>query len=347
MQDLRPRAPRAWIAAIDAAIALALLAGAGAGTARAQSGEAEALFEQGNRLMAEAKLVEACDAFDASRRIEPRAGTLIRLAECREANHQLASAWVAYKDALARAKDPRKRDIAGAKARQLEPRLSHLTIEVADDVRVDGLVISRSASAVDPALWNRSVPIDGGEFVIAARAPGHAEWRTSITVPEAGGAITVQVPRLVDVALHIPAAAPVPVPVPASIIAFARPPPREPARSRWTTTRRLAIGAAGAGIAAVAIGALLGASASSLEHDAFHACPDPATPCDRAAAAQATLDRGHRRAIYADIGFGIGAAATIAAAALWFVGAPRTEPALAVAPVVAPAAAGLALSGRF
>src|ERR1043165_7838821 len=48
------------------------------GRAYAQSAEAEKLFNDGNRLMATEKLAEACAAFEASNRAEPRAGTLIR-----------------------------------------------------------------------------------------------------------------------------------------------------------------------------------------------------------------------------------------------------------------------------
>src|SRR3954471_19716733 len=84
----------------------------GGGRADAQSAEAEALFNEGDKLMAAGQLAQACDAFESSNRIETRAGTLVRLGECREQNHQLASAWSAYKDALTRAKDPRKHDIA-------------------------------------------------------------------------------------------------------------------------------------------------------------------------------------------------------------------------------------------
>jgi len=47
--------------------------------------------------MAEGKLAQACQAFEASNRVEPTAGTLILLGECREQNQQLASAWSAYK----------------------------------------------------------------------------------------------------------------------------------------------------------------------------------------------------------------------------------------------------------
>jgi cytochrome c-type biogenesis protein CcmH/NrfG len=63
-----------------------------ASSLRAQSAEAEALFTEGDTLMKQGKVAEACEAFEASNRIEPRAGTLIRLGECREQNHQLASA---------------------------------------------------------------------------------------------------------------------------------------------------------------------------------------------------------------------------------------------------------------
>jgi len=120
-----------------------------ASRAHAQSAEAESLFNDGDRLMAEGKLTEACDAFEASNRIEQRAGTLVRLGECREQNHELASAWSAYKDALTRVKDPRKRDIASAKAAAIEPRLSYLTVSVPEESRVDGLEITRNGRPLD------------------------------------------------------------------------------------------------------------------------------------------------------------------------------------------------------
>src|SRR5450432_1219815 len=77
-------------------------------TAYAQSAEAEQLFSDGDKDMKLGKLEQACDAFEASNRIETRAGTLIRLGQCREDLHELASAWSAYKDAVTRVKDPKK-----------------------------------------------------------------------------------------------------------------------------------------------------------------------------------------------------------------------------------------------
>src|SRR5262245_5891463 len=159
---IRPR-PRGRLS-IAAISALCLVVGAG--TARAQRSQAEALFDDGNRLMAEGKLSQACDAFDASNRLEPGAGILIRLGECREQNGQLASAWSAFQQALARVKDPRKRAFATARAAALEAKVSYLTVSVAPEVNVDGLVIARAGTPIEPAQWNRPLPVDGGSHLI-------------------------------------------------------------------------------------------------------------------------------------------------------------------------------------
>ena len=71
---------------------------------------------------------------------------MIRIGECREKNYQLASAWSAYKDALNRVKDPRKKKVAAAKVAEFEPKLSYLTISVPDDSRVEGLSITSNGS---------------------------------------------------------------------------------------------------------------------------------------------------------------------------------------------------------
>src|ERR1044071_2920592 len=151
----------------------AFIALVSAGHAHAQSAEAESLFNDASKLMKQGDLARACEAFEASNRIEPRAGTLIRLGECREQNHQLASAWSAYKDALTRVKDRRKRALATARIAEIEQRLSYLKVSVAADGKLDGLVITRNGKPLDPTLWDRSLPVDGGEYVIVARAPDH------------------------------------------------------------------------------------------------------------------------------------------------------------------------------
>src|SRR5215831_17696367 len=151
--------------------------------AHAQAAEADALFARGKQLMAQDKLADACEAFEASNRLDPRAGTLIWIGECRARNHQLASARAAYREALARVKDPRKWSLATQKLAEIEDKLSYLLVVVADDHRLPGLTITRDGQALEAETWNRGVPIDGGEYAITASAPGHATWTTTVTVP--------------------------------------------------------------------------------------------------------------------------------------------------------------------
>ena len=291
-------------------VVFVVLVVAGGGRAGAQSAEAEALFNEGDSLMASGKLAQACDAFEASNRIEPRAGTLIRLGECREQNHQLASAWSAYKDALTRVKDPRKRDLASERAAALTPRMSFLTVAVSDEARVDGLALTRNGKPLDALLWNRALPVDGGDFAIEGRAPGYAVWRTTVRVPPEAGKATVDVPKLVLDAVKAPPQQPVAV--------VTAPPPAE---SRFTVRRKLAIGLAGVGVVGSVAGAVFGKAAKGKQDDAYALCPDPAMPCTRADDARAMIKAGQRRALGANIAFGAAAAAVISASVLWLTGA--------------------------
>jgi hypothetical protein len=335
-----------------AAISLAFitLAGLGAGNrALAQSAEAEALFNDGSKLMASGKLAAACDAFEASNRVEPRAGTLIRLGECREQNQQLASAWSAYKDALTRVKDPRKREVASAKAAALEPRLSYLTVSVSDESRIDGLTLTRDGKAFDAMLWNRALPVDGGDYIIAGRAPGHEEWQTSAHVPVERAKVSVEVPKFKEMIKLIPTPA-APLAPPASVALPAAPPADHvPANGRFTTRRKVAIGVAGVGLAAGITGLILGASGKADQDDAFKRCPNPATPCDQADQSNALIKSSHRRSLEANVAFGVAAAGVIGAAVLWFTGAPGAESQkrVTVVPHTAPGELGVVVLGRF
>jgi hypothetical protein len=341
MFDRRHRRLRAtWIAATSAWLWAAP-------AARAQSAEAEALFNDGDHLEAQGKLAEACEAFEGSNRIEPRAGTLIRLGDCRERNHQLASAWSAYKDALIYVKDPRKKAIATAKVAELEPKLSHLTVTVSAASKLDGLAVTQDGRPLDPALWNRAVPVDGGTYAIAAHAPDHQEWTTTVSVPEAAGNVAVDVPRLDVPRLDVPRPpSPRAAPPGAAVVPVATSPSLdEPART-WTGAREASVALAGVAVAGGVAGGVLGALARSKQDSADRLCPDPQMPCANAAAAQAANDAARSRALGANIAFGVGAAALVVGGALWFVGAPHGRD-VAVVPDARANGGGLVLVGRF
>jgi hypothetical protein len=299
--------------------------------AYAQSAEAEAMFNEGDNLMAAGKIAEACAAFEASNNLDPRAGTLIRLGECREANKQYASAWTAYRGGFARAKDPRKRGIAQAKVSALEPRLSHLTI-VVGAYKVEGLAITRDTMPMDPALWDHPLPVDGGDYVVTVSAPGYTQWKTMVSVPPERGDVKIEVPALAKRAVPVP-----PKPGPAL-------PPDDDderpaaARSKLTMKRKIALGAAGAGVASLAAGVVLGLRANGKRDDAFALCPDPRTPCADARRADSLAASGHRASIGADVAFGVAAAGAIGAAVLWFTGKPER---------ITPTRNGVAIVGRF
>jgi uncharacterized protein YecT (DUF1311 family) len=296
-----------------------------AGPAHAQSANAEALFDEGNRLIASGKVAEACEAFEASNRAEPRAGTLLHLGACRELNHQLASAWSAYKDALARAKDPDKRKLAAAQVAALEPRLSYLTVSVS--AHTEGLTVLRNGASFDPGSWNRPLPVDGGEYVIVGRARGHKDWQTTAHVATEHDQTRVEVPRLEPVAASASPSAP---------------------SGALTTRRKIAIGVASAGSIAAAAGVVLGLATNRDKNDAFTVCPDPMF-CTRAPQANALLASGRNRALEANIAFGVAAVSVATAAVLWFTGAPESaDPGrMSIIPNLKPGEMGIVLARRF
>jgi len=311
-------------------------------SAYAQGAEANALFNEGDSLMKQGKVAEACDAFEASNRIEPGAGVLIRLGECREKNKQLASSWSAYKDAQGRAKDPKKKEIAAAKVKDLEARLSYLSIQVPEASRVEGLTLTRNNQALDSALWNRAVPVNGGDYTIVARAPGKDEWKTTVKVPVEKGKITVDVPKLGEPGK--PEQKPIVTPP------EVKPPPEEepeqpetPAPSMFTTKRKIAVAVGGVAVIGIAAGVVFGMGAKAKERDAFALCPDPMVSCDMAVQANKLIDQGHTSALLANISFGVAGAAAIGAAVLWFTGAPETNSSVALVP----GPASLTVVGKF
>ena len=330
-------------------------------SALAQSAEAEALFTEGDNQMKAGKLAEACDAFEASNKLEARAGTLIRLGECREKNGQLASAWSAYKDALTRVKDPKKKAIAQGKVDELEPKLSYLTITVGDASKLNGLALVRNDKPLDPVLWNRGMPVNGGDFTIVARAPGRTEWKTTVKVPVEKGKITVDVPVLADPkavkAVTVTKVEPTPVskvePTPPVVgqsdgaaLVVDEPVDTTPTPSSFTTKRKIALGLGGVAALGIVGGVVLGKAAKTKEDDAFSLCPDPAMPCADAMRADALIDSARSKALTANIAFGVAGAAAIGAAVLWFTGAPSTSE-TSVAIVPSAHSTTIAVSGRF
>lgn len=99
-----------------------------------------------------------------------------------------------------------------------------------------------------------------------------------------------------------------------------------PTPSRFTTRRKFALAVAAGGLVAVGAGIAFGVRSNGFEDDAAELCPTGvcATPAE-ADRANDLVDKAESNATYANIAFGVGAAAAVGAVVLWLTGAPDAE----------------------
>jgi hypothetical protein len=332
-------------------LGLGLAAAPVRGVAQPATVQAQSLFDEGRKLMKAGKIAQACDAFEASEKLDPVVTTLLNLADCREQNRQLATAWGAFVEAqrMARAAGNDKLlKVAASHAHKLAPRLSRLTISVPADHQVAGLTVLRGDEPIDPAGWNHALPVDGGSYAFTARAPGREPWTTSRTIKAEGDNVSIEIPRLFDASPSPPPAVAAPAaPKPPAVAAptapkpavpdrrASAPEPRDPPQGR-SRVLPLALGAG----ALVLGGAALG----------FDLWGDRTYDRAKAAMTQRDQDALYHAANtrrYAAQGFAVAAIGCAGAAAYFYFRGGESRPATAIAPVVAPDGAGLAVLGRW
>src|SRR5579872_6900411 len=120
-------------------LAGATLAASPAARAQAPAGmsdkvAAEALFEDGRRMVAAGNFADACPKFADSQRLDPSAGTLLNLASCYEKLGRTATAWATYREAASAANATGRTEYvqtAQRHAEALATNLARLTISVA------------------------------------------------------------------------------------------------------------------------------------------------------------------------------------------------------------------------
>jgi hypothetical protein len=157
---------------------------------------AEALFDEGRRLLDVGQFDEACAKLEASRKIDPGLGTLLFLGECYERAGRFASAWARFREAASMAgaaKDSREA-VATERAAKIEPLLFRLTI--AAPTRVPGLVVSLDGEPIPEDSLGVALPADAGSHTLEASAPGHRAWSRTVSLPKTGGSETITVPAL-------------------------------------------------------------------------------------------------------------------------------------------------------
>ncbi len=229
-------------------------------------GLANVLFQEGRALMAAGQIPEACQKLEESQRLDPSGGTILNLALCHEREGRLARSWSEFSDAMAVARRDGRQDReteAATHVLALGPRLSRLTIVVPPATRVAGLRIERNGREVGEAAWSTPIPVDGGEHVVRATAPGREPYSTTVAIEPEADAQTVAIPVLAISAVVVepprveaPAA---PTPPPTPVIT--------PERLRWA-----GIGSAGAGVVLLGTAGWALASALNLHEESNPFC---------------------------------------------------------------------------
>jgi hypothetical protein len=325
----------------------------------ADKATAEALFDEGKRLMAARQYAEACPKLADSQQLDPGVGTLLNLALCYKSNGQTASAWSTYREAAAQARAAHAEDreeLARAEASALEPTLTRLVIEVAPEAAsIPGFEIKRDGASVPAGLWGVPSPVDPGKHVIDVTAPGKKPARLEATAQGAGATSRVVVGPLEDapavatapIAAAPPAAVAGPGPVPP-----ATEPPRDSGAPPGSTQRIIGYVVGGLGIVGLGVGGVFALGSMSDNDSAKKICSEfPKGDCskDEVDRHEDLVASAKANRLNSFVGFGAGGAAVIVGAVL-ILTAPTASPnqaAFALTPAVSADQWGIDLRGTF
>jgi hypothetical protein len=365
-------------AIIVVTLVIAVCAGADRGWAQGDaSGDkvaAEQLFVEGRALMDQQQFEAACPKLQASLELDPASGTQINLARCYEKLGKLATAWRHYREASDRAVrdgNTARAQVARKLAAELEPRLPRLIITLRSPAGAQGsqgsqgsqgLIVRRDGMPVPAALFGTAVYVDPGPHEVTATAPGRAPFSATVTVAEAATS-TVEIPELAPAppatgttAPDAPASPDSPGSRDWTPAAGGRTPAAGPsgrvdagrAGPRTASRRRVAgLITGGAGLVALGIGLGIGATASSTWNDAFDSglCDRDTLQCTVEGRDQ--VDTARSRARVSSIVGGVGVAAAVTGAVLYFTAPRQARRTTRLVPWTHPGDFGVAIVGGF
>jgi hypothetical protein len=312
------------------------LPGAAAALGGTDLAMAEALFQEGRKLVDQKRFAEACPKFAESQRLDPGIGTLLNLASCHELEGRTATAWTEFTQAVGLAEREGRSDaqqFARTHLAALTPKLPKVVIQVPSESDLPGLEVSLDGQVLGRPAFGLASPIDPGAHVVAAVAPGKKSWKSDVSFGAAEQK-TVTVPALEveppqgaglaapwqDAGSAVPygSFASVTPPVdagPAAVEPPIAPPVRATSDAHAGQSQRaagLVIG--GAGLIAVGAGVVLGFMAKSKFDESADHCS--ANLCDLAGLS--IRDSAVTKGQVATAVFAFGAGTAVAGAVLWF-----------------------------
>jgi hypothetical protein len=284
----------------------------------------------------------ACAKLEQSLALHHGLGTEFHLAGCWSKIGRTASAYALFEKVANTAHELGQTEREGVARQRMEtllPKLSRLRIDVLSPGT--HMEVRRDDELVPESEWGTPVPVDRAAHELRATADGKAPWSTKLDVSDPATIVAVQIPALTDEPKEAPPTVAPGVTPPAPTPPKAAPPlPATSApMSDGGTQRTLAIVLGSVGVAALAGGIVEGAQYLDSNREAKGICPT-GLDCTEdeinrhgKAVAQA---RNERRWAY--VGVGVGSAAVLGAAYLFF-SAPHAPPAdqraaLGVAPLI-------------
>jgi serine/threonine-protein kinase len=239
----------------------------------ADKAAAEALFDEGVRLLDAGQYEAACKKLEDSQRVDPGIGTLLYLADCYEKSGRTASAWATFREAASLARNAgqmERAEIGMQRADRLEAKLSRLAIEVAEETRaLDGLSVRRGPEELSPAVFGAAIPVDPGKHRVVASAPGYLPYQTEVEVASNGESVEVSIPALLpdpNAQKEAKAAEPEPEPARSEVAPLPpAPPPPPPGKAQRMTG--LILG--GVGLVGFGVGGVFGLMAIDRNNEAF------------------------------------------------------------------------------
>jgi hypothetical protein len=302
---------------------------------------ARSLFEEGRRFTQQGRHEDACPKFAESFRLDPASGTQINLAVCHEKIGRTATAWSEFNDALSRAREDRRPDrekLAKKRLAALEPLLSKLEVVVPAASRVEGLRVTLDGVEVREPAWGVPTPIDPGEHVVEATAPGRRPWTSRVVVGDVSDRKTIEVPVLELI----------PVAPAKKKVEPRQPVPVSPSQDTEASQPTLGWVLGGVGVVGLGVGTYFGLRASSKWSDVEAACPEGLCPDEAARATHAGLqDEASSAGNVSTVAFVAGAACLAAGGWLLWTADAGDDKALRVSPAATDAMLGATLRGGF
>jgi hypothetical protein len=293
------------------------------------------MFDAGDALMNNGRVHEACPKYAESYRLDPRLGVLLHWADCLEQDGKLASAYAAFRDAveLAERAADRRRKLAVARVRALEPRLSRIIIDAPKNGLPEDAAIQLDSMNLVASGLGVGIAVDPGEHWVRASAPGFAPFATSLVVSGEGRVERVTIPAL----QRVVSAEPELSPRTAAAVGQAT-------RSTAVTTRRVPSGAdarsndqkwlgvavAGAGVVALGVGAFFAVETLDALDQREAICPRDPCPANADRDRVRTLEADARTAQAWALGLSIGGAIAVVAGTVLYLRSPSDRAALQV-----------------